>query len=279
MEEILTTLRLIQKDLENQKIAIKENGIEVTKTVTENMNLILDEKLNHIEQKYKNLEDQLEKQEKRINILEKQARNRNIVFFGIEKQNSFNSYLDLETEIINLISRYLGIKLDRKEIQEIRKIGKNTEKPRPIVVTLTTVGKKIEIFKQKKLLKDTNYYIKEDYPQHILEKRRQLQEQVKIERAKGNKAILKYDKLVIIGKHEINNTPGNNKRSLPTSPEIYNRNESSLRTQPKKKNKAASSTPQNPTSGSENMVKPGILNYLANKNQTNQVLPKNNSNQ
>lgn len=43
MEEVITTLRLIQKDLEDQKIAIKESGIEVAKTVTDNVNLILDE--------------------------------------------------------------------------------------------------------------------------------------------------------------------------------------------------------------------------------------------
>lgn len=219
IEEIITTLRLIQKDLEDQKIAIKESGIEVAKTVTDNVNLILDEKLSQLEQKYKTLEEQFEMQEQRLHILEKQARSRNIVFFGIEEHNSIYSYSDLETEIINFTSKYLGIKLDRKEIQEIRKIGKNTKKPRPIVMTLTTVGRKIEILKQKKLLKDSNYYIKEDYPQHILEKRRMLQEQVKVERDKGNKAILKYDKIVIIGKQEINNRLGKSKRSLPTSPQ------------------------------------------------------------
>lgn len=280
MEEIMVTLRLIQKELEDQKTAIKDNGIEVAKTVTENVNLILDEKLNFLEQKYKTLEEQFERQEQRLNILEKQARNRNIVLFGIEEQNSPFSYLDLETEIISFISKHLRIKLDRKEIQEIRRIGKKTENIRPIVMTLTTTGKKIEIFKQKKLLKDTNYYMKEDYPQHILEKRRLLQEQVKIEREKGNKAIIKYDKLVIIGRHEINNTSGNNKRSFPTSPqETHIRSDASLRTQPKKKNKSALTTSQNTSNCSDNIVKPGILNYIVNKNPINQALAKNNVNQ
>nr|XP_037871059.1 uncharacterized protein LOC119629404 [Bombyx mori] len=147
-------------------------------------------------------------------------------------------------------------------------------------MTLTTVGRKIEILKQKKLLKDSNYYIKEDYPQNILEKRRMLQEQVKVERDKGNKAILKYDKIVIIGKQEINNRLVKSKRSLPTSPqETDNRIDSSPRTQPKKKNKPASNTSQGTTSCSENVVKAVIFNYLANKNSTKQVLPKHNPNQ
>ncbi|KAA5655358.1 hypothetical protein F3G64_35045, partial [Pseudomonas aeruginosa] len=56
---------------------------------------------------------------------------------------------------------------------------------------------KIKIFKQKRALQDTGYYMKEDYPKQVLEKRKQLQEQLKIEREKGNMAFLKYDKLVI----------------------------------------------------------------------------------
>lgn len=46
MEEKMATLRLILNDIEDQKIAIKENGKEAAKTVTDNMNLILDDKLN-----------------------------------------------------------------------------------------------------------------------------------------------------------------------------------------------------------------------------------------
>lgn len=42
----MATLRLILNDIEDQKIAIKENGKEAAKTVMDNMNLILDDKLN-----------------------------------------------------------------------------------------------------------------------------------------------------------------------------------------------------------------------------------------
>lgn len=46
MEEKMATLRLILNDIEDRKIAIKENGKEAAKTVTDKMNLILDDKLN-----------------------------------------------------------------------------------------------------------------------------------------------------------------------------------------------------------------------------------------
>lgn len=274
MEEIIATLRQIQKDLDEQRSTIRENGIEVAKTVTENINTILDEKLCHLEQKYTNLTEQFEKQEKRLNYLEKQARSRNIVIFGMEENQHPYSYSDLEAEIIDFSSRNLQINLDRNEIQEIRKIGKKSEKPRPVVITLTTLGKKIEIFKQKKLLEDTNYYIKEDYPQHVLEKRRELQDQVRMEKEKGNKAIIKYDRLVIVNKTQTNNKPRSNKRSLSVSPQnsLNVHNDPPHGTQSNKKNKPTTTSinKQRTTGGSESVVKPGILNYFVNKNQSSQ---------
>ena len=42
--------------------------------------------------------------------------------------------------------------------------------------------------------------MKEDYPHYVLEKRKELQEQVKLEAKKGNRAIIKCDKLIILKK-------------------------------------------------------------------------------
>lgn len=126
------------------------------------------------------LKEKLENQEQRLNMLEKHARQRNIVFFGIEE--SEKSYFDLETNIITFINKYFSLNLNCSDIQEARRIGRKSEKPRPITITLTTLGNKIKIMNQKRVLNNTNYYIKEDYPQHVLEKRKMLQEQIKTER-------------------------------------------------------------------------------------------------
>lgn len=64
---------------------------------------------------------------------------------------------------------------------------------------------------KKGLLKDTQYYVKEDYPIQVLKKRREVQEQIKMEKEKDNKVRTKYDKLVIL--------KTTNKRSLLISPE------------------------------------------------------------
>ncbi|GBP07870.1 hypothetical protein EVAR_78043_1 [Eumeta japonica] len=158
-----------------------------------------------------------------------------------------------------------------KIMKAARRIGKKTDKPRPIAVTFATLGSKIKVMQQKKALNDTDYYLKDDYPYHVLEKRKMLQEQVKIEQEKGNKAIIKYDKLVVLkhNKTDADHTD-NRKRYLSISPQhekIAKKNTSSTSTQAAKKNKTVQShtTLQRSSSISEGVIKPGMLNFLVNK--------------
>lgn len=91
----------------------------------------------------------------------------------------------MENKIIRFIQKYLSVKIDARDLQAIRRIGKRADNPRPVAVIFTTLGTKIEILKHKAGLKDSLYYIKEDYPQQVLKKRKELQAQVRIERKKG----------------------------------------------------------------------------------------------
>lgn len=261
MEEILIALKAIQKDLDEQRLEIRETGNNVTEKVSQNVNKMLEEKFLLWEEKYENLKKITENQEKRIYFMEKEARKRNIIFFGVEETEK--SYENLENNIINWISSYLNIQLTYSDIQEIRRVGKKEERPRPIIVTFTTLGVKIKIWKQRKTLKDTLFYMKEDYPKYVLEKRKSLQEQLQIEREKGNTAILKYDKLIILPKT-------NTKRKLPTSPNNGSTPKVKEISQINKKNRVLKpGTPVTRSNSiSEGVVKPGIMNFLVDKNTT-----------
>ncbi|CAH2088793.1 unnamed protein product [Euphydryas editha] len=167
--------------------------------------------------------------------------------------------------------------VERRDIQETRRIGKKGEKPQPITITFTSLGTKIEIFKQRRVLKDTYYYIKEDFPQHGLAKRRELQEQLKTEKEKGNSASIKYDKLIIHSKN--NTTIGNKKRTLPTSPNDKDLSHSEPKPQAHKKNKTQTQSGlQKSSSLSKGVIKPGILGFLTTKNHKNQPNDQTNEN-
>ncbi|KOB68171.1 Transmembrane protein [Operophtera brumata] len=77
-------------------------------------------------------------------------------------------------------------------IEAVRRLGRRDGgKTRPIVMTLLTMGLKIQIQKNKKKLENTPYYIKEDYPPEILNKRKELQIQLEKEREQGKMAFIK----------------------------------------------------------------------------------------
>ncbi|XP_045451531.1 uncharacterized protein LOC123660513 [Melitaea cinxia] len=260
MEEIMIALQNIQKELKVQKLEIQKSGEKVTEQVTLNITNKLGEKFTILEEKHQTLKENVEQQERRIQFMEKQARQRNIIFFGIEENET--SYHNLENNILQFIREKLSLKLDCRDIQEIKRVGKKGEKPRPVIVTFSTLGSKISILKQKRLLKDTQYYFNEDYPKYILEKRKELQEEANREREKGNKVTIKYDKLVIF--------KSNNKRTLMTSPESDSNSQALVinsTTRPNKKNKIKQSNPSIPRSNSvsEGVLKPSILSYLINK--------------
>ncbi|XP_030024156.2 uncharacterized protein LOC115443029 [Manduca sexta] len=263
MEEIINELRKIRKDLDEQKTAIEKNGEKVTEKVTQNINCILEDKFKLFNEKYEYLREKCENQEKRLYFLEKQARKNNIVFFGIKETET--SYSNLESLIINFIKEYFSQELDRRDIQEVRRIGKKGERPRPITVTFCTLGTKINLVKNRSALKNTGYYITEDYPQNILEKRKELQEQARAEKEKGNFVKIKYDKLVISAK---NKPTSNNKRLLSTSPENKISKGAESNSQVSKKNKPQTQI-RRTSSLSEGIIKPGMLNYLINKNTNN----------
>ncbi|GBP35075.1 hypothetical protein EVAR_75278_1 [Eumeta japonica] len=167
MEEIIEALRNIQKELDEQKIAIRQNGEKVTEQVTLNINNLLEEKFRTFEEKHNNLKIQVENQEKRLYFLEKQARQRNIVFFGIEETET--SYKNIEINMTKFIKTYFGLHLDPRDLQEIKRIGKKANDQDQL--RLHSLHSAQNRYTQKKgALKDTEYYVKEDYPQYILQK-------------------------------------------------------------------------------------------------------------
>lgn len=257
----MNALKEIKKELDDQRLEIRETGKNITEQVTHNINSLFEEKFMALEHKQERLKEIVETQEQRIYFLEKQERKRNLVFFGIEETET--SYASLEKIIINWVEQYFSIKLTYSDIQEVKRIGKKSERPRPIVVIFSTLGTKIKILKHKDALKDTPYYFKEDYPKQVLEKRKELQEQVKLEKEKGNIVKIKYDKLVI--------RKPNHKRQLHTSPTNDFQVQGDTSTHVNKKNKMlkTQTSARRSNSVSEGVLKPSMINFLVNKKASN----------
>lgn len=207
----------MQEGMMQQKIDMEDMKEDIKTTINNN----IDEKFKNLEGRNEIIEQKLEAQTVKINNLERTLRQKNLILFGVAENE--RSYWDLEKEVLNILNSIHNIKCDSNSIEYLRRIGKKGEKVRPIVVTFITMGLKIKILKNKKMLEQsTPYYIKEDFPPEILSKRKELQKEVNKEREQGRLAIIKYDKIVILKNKKEQaekQTLDNKKRVLSESPE------------------------------------------------------------
>lgn len=60
------------------------------------------------------------------------------------------------------------------------------------------MGLKIQILRNRKYLEETTIYIKEDFTQKILKKRRELQEEFRARKEQGENIAMKYDKIITL---------------------------------------------------------------------------------
>lgn len=213
---------------EDNRELIKQAEENITQKISSN----LDEKFICVEQELNKIKNNQIEQEHRLDSFDKTLRQRNIIIFGISDNEK--KYSELEDLILQIMLKKLEIKLERKEIEFAGRIGKKeNNKLRPIRLTLTTLGMKIQILQRKKLLDGSGIYIKEDYPPKVLETRKALQLQLQEQRQNGVSAFLMYDKIVI-------NEKPNNKRTLSDSPQEKETNTKNYPEQLSKKTRTSS---------------------------------------
>lgn len=176
----------------------------------------MNEKIDPLIEDNKIMKNKIEILEKKIEYLEKEKKMNNILFFGLEETEKFP--LELFQRVQEIIKGDLKITLESSDVSKIHRIGlTKVNKIRPVLIAFANSWKRSEILKNKKNLKEV--YITEDFTKEVSEKRRELIPKLIEERAKGNFAYIKYDKLVV---KETNIAKETRKRDISTSPEDQN---------------------------------------------------------
>lgn len=211
---------------------IKEDNEHIQKqsedNITQKLSKKIDERFDKIEANISMIQATQEEHERRLDHFDKILRQRNLIIFGIAEEE--RGYKELAEIIVQIINLNLDIDFEQRDIEFVGRIGKKNTKPRPIRLTLTTFGKKVEILKMRPKDNQVQWYIKEDYPPKILQKRKELQVEVNELREQGIKAVIKYDKIVKLNKNgspsQKASTSANqgNKRQLSKTPEDFNKN-------------------------------------------------------
>lgn len=159
----MKALQSIQGELALQKRDMKD----MEKNIKEAINKNIDEKFSRIETKTNQLEIKIEQQQRSIDFLDRQIRKKNLVFFGVEETE--RNYEDLLNLILDIINTKMEVLCERWEIETVIRIGKSNGRSRPVVVTISTTSRKLELLRKKKSLENTDIYIKEDYSPAVLQ--------------------------------------------------------------------------------------------------------------
>lgn len=196
---ISTLYNMMKLEMDKQATLIKDN--------TEKIMVTIDDKIKPLIQENKILKLEIEVLNKKINSLENATKRNNIIIHGFNETEK--NYTELYNNSIGLFEN-LGIKIDNYDINKLHRIGRQTNgKTRPVLITLTTYNKKIEILKNKKKMSQPTY-ITEDFSKETLQKRKELQQELHREKEKGNDVYIKNNKVVIKSKE-------NEKRKRETS--------------------------------------------------------------
>lgn len=162
----------------------------------------------------------VEKMDIKINQLEKDARRRNVVLFGVAEE--FRNYWDLENFVCLFLNEKLELPVNESHIDFVRRLGKTeSNKARPILIAFTQLRTKLLVLKNSPKLKGSSVNISEDFPREVLEIRKQLLPKFLEARKTGKFAVLRYDKLIIKDKNpptETDNSIQPKKRILSVSP-------------------------------------------------------------
>lgn len=140
------------------------------------------------------LEEIVKQQRIKIAELERDTRNKNLIFHGVEEVDDNNT----EETVLNIIENELKITCNEDNLDFVKRLGrKDNNKIRPILIKFATGKMRRNILENSRKLKDTNIFITEDFPKEVLEKRKILVSEMKKCREEGKYAIIKYDKLVV----------------------------------------------------------------------------------
>ncbi|XP_022817198.1 uncharacterized protein LOC111350022 [Spodoptera litura] len=167
----------------------------------------IDDKIQPLLEENKQLKSEVQALNREINHLKETNRKNNIILHGVKETDLFNIIMD--------ILQNLNVKIEKFEINKFFRLGRQQDgsKIRPKLVSLTSYQRKAEIMKNKAKM-PLKTFLTEDFSKQTLELRKNLQQQLKEEREKGNEAFIKNNKLIVRGKPEAEKR----KREISVSP-------------------------------------------------------------
>lgn len=182
VQELKTSLEFTQTKFEEEKMGCTE----------------IEAKIRAFETNITTSKQELDAMFNKLDYIENQSRRTNILIDGIADEKGEN-WCESEKKVREMFSKNLGLDGIHMDIERAQRLGQFQERgrPRKIVVKLLRIKGRELILSSAKKLKGTRIYINEDFSEAVQHRRKELWPKVKAARERGDKASLKYDKLII----------------------------------------------------------------------------------
>lgn len=131
------------------------------------------------------------------NNLHRAVKRRNIVIFGINEEENDATNINLENKVTPLLNQHLHINITA-HIEEIRRIGRMTNKPRPVMLSFFDIKTKYTFLSKRTNLKKSGLYIYDDFSKEYQSKRKSMLVTIKTYKEKGINARIIKNKIQII---------------------------------------------------------------------------------
>jgi ribA/ribD-fused uncharacterized protein len=164
----------------------------------------MDQKYEQVMQKLTASKRENDMLKEKILKLESYGRRENLIFSGIQEEQN-ESGIILYKKITDVFVNKLGIAHGATiEYQRCHRLGwkarNEQNKPRDVIVRFVKFQDRQLVWENRKLLKNTTIYVKEDFPDEIVQRRSQLYQILQAARSQNKKATLVSDRLIIESK-------------------------------------------------------------------------------
>ena len=188
IDKISLEISDINKKLKNYDIEKRDlkDSIETHQNIVDGK---LEEVKNHVRHNEENSRSAFDK----LRVLEDRSRRNNIRIDGI-KENDGETWDECEVKVKSFLKNSLGIdNIHIERAHRVKSSNKNKNTPKTIVAKLLSWKDKSKIIKSSNKLKNSGYFINEDFSAETMEIRKNLRKEVKLLREQGKYAVLKYD--------------------------------------------------------------------------------------
>ena len=205
LEQMLQEMSKMNNNLAtlNGKVDILNSTCLDLKTATDDLKNVTDNlKSETVDLKAENqsLRSKVDSLEHQLDRIESQSRRNNLIFNGIEGPPNEN-WVTCENKVRSFLQDTLDMPgSDSVDIERAHRLSSHNSKPnQPVIVKFSSYKDKESVLRKarEKLNRDSAFRVSEDYTKKIRDTRKRLIPFLHDAKAKGDFAVLKYDKLVI----------------------------------------------------------------------------------